>query len=737
MNPIWPLEQMVVALLLLLLASGLLAWQSAGKARPWLRALLTALRAAAILLLGLLALNPGRWVHEDRNIANEWAVLMDRSHSMSVPDVDGKQRWNKAVQIARTLNEATPPGASSKPRFFSFSDRLEEERDKDKLFALPCDGLATDIPGAGETLLSRLATGPRRWKAIILISDGRQTRQADSASFAIRARARETPVYALPLGGDVPRHDISLAPLQRQHVAFINQPLRMAATIRNENLGNVKALVQLRDNADKIMQECTLALTNNETALAAFEVSFPDKGYRECRFTVSTPGSDDNPDNNSARAGIVVLSERIRVLTVEGNPHWDSKFLIQLLRTQPHMEVTSLYRLSADRFFRVETDSSVSDSSAAIFPDTLEELRRYDVVLFGKSIDYFLTADRISLLQQFVRDQGGSIIYARGKPYSTALDELGPLESVTWGEPLNAEIRWQPTRAGNALGFFGTVLPSYDDPVWKQLPAMSYAHRCPSLPAFAQALIEGQAGAGGNQLTLPLLVSRRIGRGLVVTVNAEGLWQWDFFRSSTETSRLYRELWTQLVQWSAMHSEFLPGCGVALRLNASSVFPDTPARAQVEFRSPPAQDPDLRIQILRSGTQVQELRPTKAGSPGGAWSAAFTLAEPGSYQVKLLTQESGKAVELNAALIVRPTPAEKDNESADPAFLKELADGSGGRMVTEAELPALAAALSAPEPVSDTARAVWEPAWDRAWLLILLLAVPTLEWFLRRRNGLL
>ena len=59
---------------------------------------------------------------------------------------------------------------------------------------------------------------------------------------------------------------------------------------------------------------------------------------------------------------------------------------------------------------------------------------------------------------------------------------------------------------------------------------------------------------------------RRFGRGTVATVNADGLWRWDFRPEVREQGAVYQQFWVQLMSWCATWSEFRPGEDYAVRL---------------------------------------------------------------------------------------------------------------------------------------------------------------------------
>jgi hypothetical protein len=297
------------------------------------------------------------------------------------------------------------------------------------------------------------------------------------------------------------------------------------------------------------------------------------------------------------------------------------------------------------------------------------------------------------------------------------------------------EFRWRPTRAGEKAGLFGDALPGAEDPVWAKLPVMSHAHVCRSLKSFTEVLVEGEFVAGGLTRTFPLIVSRRFGRGAVVVVNAEGLWKWDFFPSYQQARAMYETFWTQLLQWTATYSAYLPGQDYALNVSRSSVDPGQPVRVEVTRRGEADTGPP-GIRILRDSVEVQDITLSASAGVDGRWEAIAVLGEPGDYTVELTPSAGDAGRKLYEAVYVRFPLSETDALSADPGFLDELAEMSGGRSVREDELLGLLEAKPVLREV-QAGEAEWEPSWANAWCLALLLVVPALEWFTRRRNGLM
>jgi len=174
----------------------------------------------AVAGVAVLALNPGRWRSETIGVESEWALLVDRSRSMEVADVNGGPRLKEAVRLAEeAIRDAGPSG---RLRLVVFADR-DELIAPESLATLSVTGQATDLVGAGRNVVQRSRSSGRRLAGMLLLSDGRQTVPADPLKLAAECRAQNIPVFTLPLGGDVPRKDLSVSVNRRHYVAFVGR----------------------------------------------------------------------------------------------------------------------------------------------------------------------------------------------------------------------------------------------------------------------------------------------------------------------------------------------------------------------------------------------------------------------------------------------------------------------------------------------------------------------------------
>ncbi|MFO1482559.1 MAG: hypothetical protein U1F71_04260 [Verrucomicrobiaceae bacterium] len=722
----WPWITLVV----LPLVGLWLAWRATRTLAMSSRLVFTALRTLVFLTLAVLLLNPGEWKQPEHKEEKLHAVMLDRSASMAVRDVGDATRWSEGLAVAQSIAKA----GSDKVKTFAFSDALEDDALKS---GLKPDGQASAIVHSGNGLFSGASGLGRKLASITIISDGRQTREDPAAELILRARAAQVPLHVVPLGGDWGGRDLILHATRRLVMALPGKPVSINVSLENRGLGLIKPRVQLVDAAGKTHAERDVDLDSGARKTITLEV--PKLAGGDYRVVVPTQEGEDITRNNEDRLRVQELTSRTRVFIAEGAPYWDSKFLAQLLREQGFMDVRAIYRLNEERYFRVDAGSSEPIvSGESTFPETAEDFAKLDLIVLGKGAEGFLDAKRVEALKSFVRDRGGALLLARGKSYAGKLPELEPLEPVEWGVALEGDFRFEPGSVGEAAGLFGQALPEAQDPLWRQLPPLRDVATIAKLKPFTQVMAMGVKPAVGREERVPLLAAKHFGRGVVVALNADGLWKWDFDPQARKLGNMYEEFWTQLLQWTASYAEFLPGQELSLRLSETNAKLGRGVRASIGWRGGKTV-PQPKIRLFRDGQALQDITASEAESDAEgrrSWTALLQPDNPGTYRIQAF---NGDQAGPEAVLNVLAPPTEQEALAADPAFLTELANATNGQVWKAGDAAKLAQTLLAPPPdnAAQFEKATWNPLWPQGWLITLLVLLLALEWWSRRRLGLL
>ncbi|MAS95428.1 MAG: hypothetical protein CMO55_19690 [Verrucomicrobiales bacterium] len=730
---------MVLLFVALTILLGWVAWKSTDRLRPTTRFAVVSCRVLLGMALLVFALNPGRWIESGEETTLFWSVLADNSQSMDTKDAPGDlSRWETATKLASQTLEGTD--SPNQADFFAFHADLIPVEEKE-FSSLSPDGEQTDLVEAADSLLTLARNRSGKFKGSIVISDGRQTiKTPDMERIALRARASESPFYILPVGGEVKPVDLILESTRRQFVAFAGQETTVSARVSAQGLGPVRPVIELHGPQGEEIETRQIELSGDEEREVRFTFPALPAGVHLLEFRTSEWPGERVTSNNSQSFTLTVLDGTTKIFMAEGVPYWDSKFLAQMIRNQKNMDITSVYRLASDRFFRVATgDERPAEESGNIFPASMEDLSQYDIIVFGKGAEYFLDESRLALLNEYVRDRGGAVLFTRGKPYRSTFEGLEFLEPATWGDRIRQPLTPQPTSSGEAAGLFGDLLPGIGDPVWQELPSLQESYQCLELKSFTEVLLEGRWSLDGKEQTVPLLMSRRFGRGMTVMLNADGLWHWDFFPSDRGVEGQYEEFWGQLIQWAITFSEFLPGQDLSLNLDQSVVRPGELIGARIGFRGESTEESPANpaIRIIREDKVIREVPAARPSETSVRWEAGITLSEPGNYRIQAFNESDPEKPGPSLPVTVLPPPSETDELSADPEFLRAFAELSGGRLIEEHEISEIVSLLSTREKQIERSKAVWDPAWDHWWCFSIVLFIASVEWFTRRRSGLL
>jgi hypothetical protein len=709
------------------------------------------LRSVVLAALLVVVLNPTALRARQAQGKPALVVLLDTSTSMATRDVGNESRLAAALGVLK--NKAVLA-------------RLEEDfavdlRTFDKeirsaavasLTAEAARGRATEIGPAVAGAVSDLADKPSQ-AGILLISDGRDTGEAamDAASLAL---ARSVPLWTWCLGGQVPRRDLWVEVPAADLLAFADSEVELSATFHALGYANRSFRVELLADGKVVNQTDVLPGPAGE-APVKFKITAPKAGEHRYTFHVVEDADEVDKENNERSVFLRVVGEKVRVLVVEGQPHWDTKFLVQCLKGNSRVELTALYRLADKRQFAVLSSKGQQQQrqDGDLFPRDARQFGQYDVIVLGRDCEAFFDANTEELLSRFVAQQGGGLIFSRGKAYGGRFQPLAKLEPVLWGEGIVQDTQLAPTDVGRSSAVLELAPGGEIDTLLEHLPHFDQATNTVGVKPLAVVLAGSKGAAAmatkgplsvaakglpvGETDSLPVLLAyQHYGQGRVVTVNASGLWRWAFHEKTTEQEEVvYERFWSGLLRWLLAGSDFQPGADVAFRSDRRAYNDDRQMRLLIQTRGIDQEGYRPRVTIRdkdKKGAPT-EIEPRRQS--GGSYLAEAGPFSPGTYELRL-SNNIGKPAEIVTTVEVLNSSVENRNLSADPGLMARLSQRTEGRPVTGEELGGFG-------KVIERWRARRELAeqkvmlWDQWLLLAAVLTMMGAEWFLRRREGLL
>lgn len=720
-QPALPLVVIIVIAIVALLAP-VAAYSKRAPVTGARRALLLLVRGGVVLALTVLLLGPVTTGPSDRDgsAATPLIIAVDTSASMSHADATGRPRFDIARDAVASLRSAAGERPLQLRRFddvvapIDSLDKVEPDGDTTRLF----DSLSTITdrarPGGG----------------LLIVSDGRDTssdrRSAEGrrAELIARAQSRGVVVHALVVGGEGAQTNRGVRAFAEPAIVFDGEPVRLRATV-SLPASPSPATVTLSREGD-VIETMQLAGDTDATVRDIDFFDRPTGGADDYRYDVfvSPMDGEQRLDDNTATIIVPRAGGRLRVLVMDGSPHWETRALIGALRHDSRITMTTWQAYNDARSAVTQHGPEDADAPVLTSPVTADTLAHFDAVVLGRQVDRLLGGDGAGALIDYVSD-GGGLMLARGRPFS----EGQPLQSIVpaqWGRRVVEDLRLRLTDQGGA-----NVLPDGVD--LRRLPAMRAAVTHGPMRGAAVVLLDHDRGDERSAA----VAYQRVGQGRVMTVYSTGLWRWSMLPPRLADQRaVYGELVRSLVATTAFGQSPAPTEGVAIEMADRSPRLGRATEIAVVGRFASAgRLLDQRIAVSVADPLGGAQRVALSIDPGRAdrLVGTFTPTTPGQHTATLSSPQVTPSV-ATARFNARPQRTETTDLSADASTLAALAAATGGAVLTP---DTVADALrQSPQVDSPNGAALTQPAWVTPWVFAAIVVLAAIEWFARRTGGL-
>lgn len=785
-----PLPLWVWALLVALAAA--LSWWSYHRLRipgP-ARHVLALLRASTLVLL-MIVLSGPQWVRHDERIEGDWLiVLLDRSASMTIPDVPAgpasTSRISRDEQLHRALRQHAQTlrklGHNRTVLWLGFDAGAFDLPAAPGAEAGPHPPVSgdggwspgpADLPGPagrrtalGQALDQALArTVGRPLSGVLIFSDGRSSDEPSRAAMR-RLQSERVPVFTVPLGSPRPPADLAIERVEAPTQAFIADTVPVLVSLeRVLPPGGV-----MPPGRVVLTEETSGQLLDVQPIPEADAAWLDDRAVVRLTTTPWTPGRhrwlvrvepaepDLIEDNNARELTIDLVAHPLRVLYVDGYPRWEYRYVKNLLLREDLIESACLL-LAADRRYTQEGDVEL-----ASLPASPEEWAPFHVIVLGDVSPAVFSREQLEQVRQAVAVRGTGLLWIAGPAVApaawrdTPLGDLLPFWSVgAWEgrDPVQTFDRPVVVAPAPAAGRYALFhLGDTPDQPWVAAlsdPAtdwalLHYAQRIEpdQLKPTAEVLAEFIPVPG--QERAPAVLTMRYGAGRVVYVATDETWRWRYGRGETLTERFWLPL-IRLLGRDRLTPEHIPAVleasprralvsqpiSVRLRVMDESLARMLPEVIRAHARTQDgAADSDLAL--APEPDQGESAGGHDRASPAGCcFVGTFLPPEPGLYRITIADPAVPASLDLHAEVDVAWPDDERRHPAADHESLAKLSEQTGGRMIAPEQLGLLAdPALIPHREVRVAMRHDVRTLWDRPSVLAMLVLLLSAEWILRR-----
>ena len=697
------------------------------------RRMLIFLRLTALLAIIVFLLRPVST--EPATVSGDVvAVLIDSSQSMQVADVSRRRRIEEAAAIVR---DAIVPGLDAvfDVEVLAFSDGLRPT----ELDDLEPEAARTDLAGALDAVRERYRDRPLA--GVVVLSDGGDTSGRDLVS---SAAALGRPVFTIGLGAPAVALDLEVVSVTAGAAAVAESVVDVVATVVSHGREDEPMDVRLEEDGQLLDVQRVVPSGDGAPRRVVFQVS--PRHDAATLYTVEIVAAERESITENNRQSVLVSppGRARRILMVEGAPGYEHSFLKRVWLADTGIELDSVVRKGQNELgehtFYIQANPARSRGLATGFPVDRASLFRYDAVLLANVEAQSLRPDQLSMTAEFVERRGGGLLLLgslsltgdglRGSP----LEELVPLalsdrRSQEFGASEDRADRPLLTDDGavHPVSQLGATVSETRDR-WATLPRLGGSVSLGAARPGASVL--ARIAAPGGDLR-PLLAVQRYGRGRSMVFAGEGSWRWKMMLPADDGR--YDRVWGQVARWltgaasDPVAVSVTGGRTVGERVRLDLHVRDDEHRPVLGARN------DIRIRT--PGGDVEPLHAELVDPTTGHYVTDYLPRESGVYRIEVTSRTDGDL--LGSArdwVLVGGIDAEWADPRLNEPVLARLAGATGGRL-----LP-VTAARTVSELLRET-RATHAPPvsrdlWHGVWNFLLLVAVLTTEWSLRRAWGL-
>ncbi len=676
--------------------------------KPSKKVFLILLRTLALILLIFIFFEPILALTKKVILEPVNMVFVDNSKSIEIKDGTHREE-----NIKNFITGYGKSGLINNSEFFTFGTKIKK---------LPFDSLKQINFSEGSTnfsnIFSNIQKTDQNISSIVIISDGVIT---EGMNPVYNAEKMGIPVYTIGVGDTSQRNDIEVKNILHNEYIYVNNPTTIAATIINKGFANKNIVVTLYED-NKAIDQKNITLSSDGIQNINFIYAPKTSGDKKLTVEAGKVKGEFTYANNKKSFFINVRSNKLKIAVIAGSVSADLSFIKNSLMLDTNIVVNPITVIAQNRFIENNNRQKILDSADVLFligfpsketPDNFyKEVERE---IQTKNKPFFITlSSGIDFTK--LKDLQSDLPFTIGKQ-AAGINEVQPVIS--------------PDESDNSL-----LQNNAPDPIqaWNNLPPVYQP--ATDFGSKPESEVLSTVKISNVPIRKPLIVTRRFGNQRAIAVLAKDIWKWKL-QTAPQHLDLFDSFIHSSVKWLNISNEQKQ---FTLKTTRKFYALDEPIEFNAQVYDEalnPVSDADVSVKIKNKNEEYE----VHLGSIGnGLYEGTFNASKAGDYKYEGTAERNksqiGKAIgEFN----IGDVDIEMVNPRMNYDFLNVLAKYTGGKYYTAPDYKLLFNRLNERLKTASSVKLKTSEVnlWSDEWLMIAAIILFALEWFFRKRSGML
>jgi len=667
-----------------------------------LRYLLITIRSLVIILILLIIFEPQLSIKHSISIEKSNYLFIDNSSSLSVKD--SSTRLEKISAFRNDFNELN----TARNRQYLFGIEPAELSDTGK------QNINLNEPLTNFAKIFDLLKSADDISTITIVSDGIIT---DGYEPVYDAEKIGVPIYTIGIGDTSYQKDLYVKDVIFNQNIYAEKPTEIEVSLIQTGYDNQLTKVSLFEE-DRLVQTKDVQLSSTGISRIKFDYTPPTSGEKRMRISSTALPRESNLVNNSKVFYLNVIKSKVKVTVISGSPSPDLSSILNSLSSDKNIDIRKIIQIGSNKFMDGLNLAAI-DSADILFmidfprQNSPDELINKALVNIQNNKPFFL---QITL--------------------NTDLNKLKRFEiylPVSINSVSDENILIQPEIAtGNFNSIFSSMSAQHN--IWLSLPPITRNNS--ELLTKAESSVLVRSVLKNIPINTPLLVSKSLGKQRSISLIAGDIWRWQL-SVADRNPLFFSSFINDIVKWlnladSKKQFTIRPGKKI---YSLGEKIDFTAELYDQTFT--PISSADVTLDIRRGQTNYN-LKLDKIRD--GIFIGNLELTETGDYSFDATAKFDGVELKSDAGRFSIVTGSvEKLDTRMNINFLKQLAHISGGNYYSIDDTDKLIEEIRKVNQKSDNSQIIFDEIqiWSNKWTIVLIICLFAIEWFIRKRIGML